>query len=67
IKEDEEKPWAGFEDGELNSDTAHAALVRQRSRVQIPAKAHSSDQKKDEYVFSSLSSGNISLPNTVRS
>jgi hypothetical protein len=39
IKEDEEKPWPGFGDGELNSDTAHAALVRQRSRVQILAKA----------------------------
>ncbi len=38
IKEDEEKPWEGFGDGELNSDT-YAALVRQRSRVQIPAKA----------------------------
>ncbi len=33
IKEDEEKAWAGFGDGELNSDTAHAALVRQRSQV----------------------------------
>jgi hypothetical protein len=39
IKEDEEKSWAGFGDGELNSDTAYASLVRQRSRVQIPAKA----------------------------
>jgi hypothetical protein len=38
IKEDEEKPWVGFGDGELNSDT-YEALVRQRSRVQIPAKA----------------------------
>ena len=38
IKEDEEKPWAGFGDGELNSDT-YASLVRQRSRVQIQAKA----------------------------
>ena len=38
IKEDEEKLWAGFGDGELNSD-AYASLVRQRSRVQIPAKA----------------------------
>jgi len=38
IKEDEEKPWPGFGDGELNSD-AYASLVRQRSRVQIPAKA----------------------------
>ena len=38
IKEDEEKPWEGFGDGELNSDT-YAALVRQRSRLQIPAKA----------------------------
>ena len=37
IKEDEEKSWAGFGDGELNSD-AYASLVRQRSRVQIPAK-----------------------------
>jgi hypothetical protein len=34
-EEDEETPWVGFADGELNSDTAHAALVRQRSRVQI--------------------------------
>ena len=40
IKEDEEKPWPGFGDGELNSDTAQAALVRQRSRVQIPAKTY---------------------------
>jgi hypothetical protein len=39
IKEDEEKLWVGFGDGNLTSDTAHAALVRQRSRVQIPAKA----------------------------
>ena len=39
IKEDEEKPWEGFGDGELNSDYAYASLVRQRSRVQIPAKA----------------------------
>ena len=39
IKEDEEKPWAGFGDGELNNDNAYASLVRQRSRVQIPAKA----------------------------
>jgi hypothetical protein len=39
IKEDEEKSWAGFGDGELNSDNAYASLVRQRSRVQIPAKA----------------------------
>jgi hypothetical protein len=39
IKEDEEKAWAGFADGELNSD-AHAALVRQRSRVQILAKTY---------------------------
>ena len=38
IKEDEEKPWVGFGDGNLNSE-AYAALVRQRSRVQIPAKA----------------------------
>ena len=34
IKEDEEKSWAGFGDGELNSDNAYASLVRQRSRVQ---------------------------------
>jgi hypothetical protein len=40
IKEDEEKAWAGFGDGELNSDTAQAALVRQRFRVQIPAKTY---------------------------
>ena len=39
IKEDEEKSWAGFGDGELNSDNAYASLVRQRSRLQIPAKA----------------------------
>jgi hypothetical protein len=39
IKEDEEKPWVGFGDGELNSDNAYASLVRQRSRVQMPAKA----------------------------
>jgi hypothetical protein len=39
IKEDEEKLWAGFGDGELNSDNTYEALVRQRSRVQIPAKA----------------------------
>ena len=39
IKEDEEKLWADFGDGELNSDNAYASLVRQRSRVQIPAKA----------------------------
>jgi hypothetical protein len=38
IKEDEEKLWTVFGDGELNSD-AYASLVRQRSRVQIPAKA----------------------------
>jgi hypothetical protein len=38
IKEDEEKPWVGFGDGNLTSDT-NEALVRQRSRVQIPAKA----------------------------
>lgn len=31
IKEDEEKLWAGFGDGELNSDT-YGVLVRQRSR-----------------------------------
>jgi hypothetical protein len=35
IQEHEEKPWAGFGDGELNSDTAHASLVRQRSLVQM--------------------------------
>jgi hypothetical protein len=40
IKEDEEKPWPGFGDGELNSDTAQAALVRQRCRVQILAKTY---------------------------
>jgi hypothetical protein len=34
IKEDQEKSWAGFGDGELNSDNAYASLVRQRSRVQ---------------------------------
>jgi hypothetical protein len=39
IKEDEEKPWEGFGDGELDSDNIYEALVRQRSRVQIPAKA----------------------------
>ena len=39
IKEDEENPWVGFGDGELNIDNAYASLVRQRSRVQIPAKA----------------------------
>jgi hypothetical protein len=39
IKEDEEKPWVGFGDGELNIDNAYASLVRQRSRVEIPAKA----------------------------
>ena len=39
IKEDEEKPWTGFGDGELNIDNAYASLVRQRSRVEIPAKA----------------------------
>jgi hypothetical protein len=39
IKEDEEKLWEGFGDGELNSDNTYEALVRQRSRVQIPAKA----------------------------
>ena len=42
-------------------------MVRQRSRVQIPAKAHSFDQKKEESAFSSLSSVNTPLPNTVRS
>jgi|SRR5918997_2255279 hypothetical protein len=40
IKEGEEKPWAGFGGGNLNSDNAHAALVRQRSRVQILAKTY---------------------------
>ena len=39
IKENEETPWVGFADGELNSDTAHAALVRQRSRLQILPRA----------------------------
>jgi hypothetical protein len=39
IKEDEEKAWTGFGDRELNSENTHAALVRQRSRVQIPAKS----------------------------
>jgi|SRR5215208_307465 hypothetical protein len=39
IKEGKEKAWTGFGDRELNSDNTHAALVRQRSRVQIPAKA----------------------------
>jgi hypothetical protein len=39
IKEDEEKLWEAFGDGELNSDNTYEALVRQRSRVQIPAKA----------------------------
>ena len=42
-------------------------MVRQRSRVQIPAKAHSFNQKKQESAFSSLSSVNTALPNTVRS
>ncbi len=42
-------------------------MVRQRSRVQIPAKAHSFDQKKEGSAFSSLSSVNTALPNTVRS
>jgi hypothetical protein len=42
-------------------------LVRQRSRVQIPAKAHSFNQKKEGSAFSSLSSVNTTLPNTVRS
>ncbi len=40
IKEDEEKAWPGFGDGELNNDTAQAALVRQRSPVQILAKTY---------------------------
>jgi hypothetical protein len=39
IKEDEENLWAGSGDGELNSDNTYASLVRQRSRVHIPAKA----------------------------
>ena len=39
IKEHEDKSWAGFGDGELNSDV-QAALVRQRSRVQILAKTY---------------------------
>jgi hypothetical protein len=39
IKEDEDSSWVGFGDGELNSDTAHAALVRQRSRLQILPRA----------------------------
>ena len=38
IKEDEEKAWAIFWDGNLNTD-AQAALVRQRSRVQILPRA----------------------------
>ena len=42
-------------------------MVRQRSRVQIPAKAHSFDQKKEGSAFSSLSSVNTALPNIVRS
>jgi hypothetical protein len=42
-------------------------LVRQRSRVQIPAKAHFFNQKKEESAFSSLSSANTALPNTERS
>ena len=42
-------------------------MVRQRSRVQIPAKAHSFGQKEKESAFSSLSSVNTALPNTVRS
>ncbi|MDF2769500.1 MAG: hypothetical protein K0S91_2335, partial [Nitrososphaeraceae archaeon] len=42
-------------------------MVRQRSRVQIPAKAHSFNQKKEESAFSSLLSVNTALPNTVRS
>jgi hypothetical protein len=43
-------------------------LVRQRSRVQIPAKAHHSfGLKKVKSGFSSLSSVNTALPNTVRS
>ena len=42
-------------------------MVRQRSRVQIPAKAHSFTQKEKESAFSSLSSDNTALPNTVRS
>jgi hypothetical protein len=39
IKEDEVKSLPGFGDGELNSDV-YAALVRQRSRVQILAKPY---------------------------
>jgi hypothetical protein len=40
IQEGEEKPWAGFGDEEeLNSDV-QAALVRQRSRVQILGKTY---------------------------
>jgi hypothetical protein len=39
IKEDEVKSLPGFGDGELNSDV-QAALVRQRSRVQILAKPY---------------------------
>src|SRR5215210_5530845 len=46
---------------------AYTALVRQRSRVKIPAKAHSFGQKERESAFSSLSSVNTTLPNTVRS
>ncbi len=42
-------------------------MVRQRSRVQIPAKAHFFTQKEKESSFSSLSSDNTALPNTVRS
>jgi hypothetical protein len=33
IKEEEEKSWTGFGDGELNSDTAQAALVK----AKVPA------------------------------
>jgi hypothetical protein len=39
-EEDEDKSWPGFGDGELNSDTTQAALVRQRSRVQFLAKTY---------------------------
>lgn len=39
IKEHEDKSWAGFGDGELNSDV-QAALVRQRSQVQILGKTY---------------------------
>ena len=35
IKEDEEKPLTAYGDVELNSDTAYASLVRQRSWIQM--------------------------------